>query len=172
MDQLADGLATRSTSQPPCSWCANPFHEIRCSGLCDHCYRITREQNAIKQKIQQRKAKGLQVPYELAFSYRVAIEMEKLAKSESEHFDSKDSFHTGMTIERLMMYVSEEWIRHSYYSNYASIFSQLFSPAQRRALIYLLSRMIREHMRRNRRRKAVQRLADQGIHCLPPPPAK
>jgi len=169
-----DGYARLIVSSPPdtktCCWCRSPFHKVRSGGLCGHCYGISRKVKVLEQEIQSVKSLKKNVPWDLHYQYQIAIEMENLAKQESLSFESDDPFHTGMRIERLMNYICEHWVGHSYYSQYASTFNHFLSPDQRRAIIHLLSRMIRDHLRKNRRNLAIERLADKEIYWLPPPP--
>jgi hypothetical protein len=168
-DGYAELLANTGKDTTKCSWCCSPFHKLQSKGFCGHCYRINRESKRLNEQIKDLKAQNKHIPWDLHYEYQVSLKMEELAKQENWSFESADSFHTGMRIERLLDYVSEHWVNHSFYSQYASIFSNIFSSAQRRAVIYLLSKMVREHMRKNRRSTAVSRLADEEIYPLPPP---
>lgn len=168
-DGYADVLADTWKGTKKCSWCSSPFHKVRSKGLCSHCYAISRKVKLLEGKIQSLKSSNKVVPWDLTYQHHIAVEMADIAKHESWSFESDDPFHTGMRIERLMNYICKHWVGHSYYSQYASIFSHFLSPAQRRAIIYLLSRMIREHKRKNRRPTAIDRLADKGVYPIPPP---
>jgi hypothetical protein len=164
--RLARDLVTHSSAA--CDWCASPFYPVYRAKLCRHCYRIECDRRGLSTKIKQTKATNWRsVPFELRFAYRVAVMMEDMAKGESLLFGETDPVHSGMTLEKLMNYISSKLIHRSLYSNYASLFSDLFSPDQRQALIHLLSRTIRDHMRRRRRQMATSRVITKGLASVP-----
>jgi hypothetical protein len=170
-DDYAEAICGK-TQNRLCEWCASPFHKVYKAGLCSHCYGIRNKRAKLDQQISILQEHGRAVPYPLHYNREVACEMATLAKNESISFRGDDSAHTGMRIEHLMMYISKHLVGKNYFSNYASIFDHLFTPSQRRAVLYLLSEPAREHMRRNRGKYAVDRLAERGVYPLPPPPLR
>jgi hypothetical protein len=169
-DEFAKDFSTLRPGQRICSWCASPFHKVRAKGLCQHCYGITRKEYKLKKQIKQLEGKSLSVPHSMTYDYKLLEEMATLAKEEGQTFRPRKDALTGLSIENLMVYISEQLVRRSLYSNYASIFCSLFSPSQRNALIHLLSQLVRERFRRDRRSMAAERLTSRGIYVIPPPP--
>ncbi len=100
--------------------------------------------------------RGLEL--QLRIDCHVAGRMEDMVKAEGQSIaEDRSPEHSSMAIEDLLRYISCQLLprkeRQLYYGC-ATIISGLFSPAQRAALIHLLSEAVDLHKRHNRKKRA------------------
>lgn len=165
LDRYASSLVT--CSPPECEWCLSPFHKVYRNGLCRHCHRISTAQQRLRKQIEMNPARQWnRLPLKLRHEYRVCLEMEKLAKCEGQTFQETQPFRTSLVLEKLMNEISQQLSHKRPY--HQSIFGRLLMPNQRIALIYLLSQMVRDNMRRNRRMIAVRNVNMKGLVSVAP----
>ena len=89
-----------------CEWCRFPDEPLRCKGLCDHCYRISRE--IIKAEKNHRRYKS----QETNFNLKTAEKKAELAKLEGQAFwPLKNKNVTGLDIEHLFDGLSKLIVR-------------------------------------------------------------
>jgi hypothetical protein len=82
--------------------------------------------------------------------------MEEMERATGESLqDDRKPAHSAMKIEELLTYISKRLLHENLYYNCATTLTNMFSPAQREALIHLLAEVVDEHQRRNLR-KTVQ----------------
>lgn len=141
-----------------CSWCRYPYKPTYSGGLCRHCYEIRAELRQLYRKVEDRKARGAVHPTfglgNLQFDYIAAIDMAEAAHWEGRCYGSLYKHDvTPLDLEHEFGFISEKFLKKDLYRNSVDLFTY-FTPPQRRLLIYVLSRMSREYLRRNRRKRA------------------
>jgi hypothetical protein len=105
--------------------------------------------------------KSLDLP--LRVNCHVAGKMEEMAKAEGHliQHDRRPEFST-MAIEEMLSYISHQLLSrkdpfYNCYYNCATTIGSLFSPAQRVALMHLLSEAVGQHKRHLRRKRVKAR---------------
>lgn len=158
-DDAAHFFATLQTDR--CDWCLSPYLEIYHSGLCRHCYGIRSEKSRLAREVRERMERGLtwrRLASPLRRDCHVVGKMEDMVKAEGQSIaEHRRPEHSSMAIEDLLRYISCQLLprkeRELYYGC-ATTISGLFSPAQRAALIHLLSEAVDLHKRHNRKKRA------------------
>jgi hypothetical protein len=137
-----------------CDWCKHPDKPIYHCGLCRHCYDIKTELRHLHREVEERKARGAVHPRfglgDLEFHYIVAIDMAESAQCEGREYGPLSKGDHPLEVEHELSFISEKFLRKDLYRHSVAL-AEAFSPSQRRLLIYLLSRMTREFLRRRRR---------------------
>jgi len=155
-DETAHSFAALKPGR--CKWCSSPFRSICRAGLCGHCYRIRLEKLRLTEDVRRRlKGKPGATWSNLDLGLRcdcwIAGEMEETARADGGSLEfSRTSDESGMTIEWILGYLSRQLVGEDLYDDSASTLASLFSPAQRAALIHLLSEAVDQHRARNHRR--------------------
>lgn len=160
-DDAARSFANLRTDR--CDWCLNPFQETYRSGLCRHCYGIRSDQRRLLREVKSKWKTELGISWRaldlrLRIDCHVAGRMEDMARAEGQSINQdREPSHSSMTVEQLLTYISRQLLprkeRNLYY-NCATTISGMFSPAQREALIHLLSETVDLHKRHNRKKRA------------------
>jgi hypothetical protein len=156
-----------------CGWCGSPFHRIYHSGLCRHCYDIKAEKRRLSREVKKRMGAGIRWKFldlTLRINCHVAGKMEEMAKAEGQLIQHKRRPEIStMAIEELLSYISHQLLSrkdplYNCYYNCATTIGSLFSPAQRVALIHLLSEAVSQHKRHLRRKcaKASPKLVEES----------
>ena len=156
-----DGCAQKHlefvADEEPCNWCRYPYKPIYSGGLCRHCYEIKAELKQLHREVEDRKAHGAGHPMfglgNLEFEYIAAIDMAEAAQTEGRIYGFLAGDVTPLDLEHEFCFISEKFLKKDLYRHSVDLFT-CFSPVQRRLLKFILSRMSREYLRRNRRRRA------------------
>lgn len=144
IEEFFQGLAETVT----CDWCRHPWERDLRSGLCSHCYYIKRQ----LRKAERNGGDG----------YKVALRKSQLARSEGllygdihkKDISALDLEHAFIALSRLL------GKKRMFFFDANSIGRALPSP-QRMYVFYLLSLLMRAHLRQNRSQMA--RRETQGI---------
>ena len=163
----SDGLLTRfdetarsfaELKPGRCEWCSSPFRPIYRAGLCSHCYRIRMEKRRLAEDAGRvLKRKGGATWNSLDLSLRcdcwIAEEMEETARAEGDSLEfSRLAGESGMKLAEIFGYISRQLVGEDLYHDRTNTFESLFSPAQRAALIHLLSEAVDQHRARTHRK--------------------
>ncbi len=147
-------------AETTCGWCKHPEEPLYRSGLCRHCYNISREISKFETSHEQYKQSKEPTPFELRFDLKTAREMARLAKDEGVVYgDIHKQNVTGVQLEYAFSALSKAFVKEDLYYQEANLFDWSFSLDQRRLIYYLLSKVLRKHSRRHRRQHASYRVA-------------
>jgi hypothetical protein len=148
-----------------CGWCKNPDKPVCCGGLCRHCYDIKIELRRLHREVEERKARGAVHPRfglgELGFHYIAAIDMAESAQCKGREYGPLSKGEAPLDFEHEFSSISEKFLKKDLYRHSVAQ-ATAFSPSQRRLLVYLLSMMSREYLRRKRRSMAWFRIQVTG----------
>lgn len=146
----------RIHSDASCEWCKNPEQPLYRAGLCRHCYQISREVSKLESRVQECKEHKQSISFDLDFYLKTAKKMVHLAKMEgSAYGDIHKKNVTGADLELQFSLLSKALIKKDLYYGDANLFDWSFSPAQKRLIFYLLSKLMRQRSRRARRGRAM-----------------
>jgi hypothetical protein len=140
-----------------CSWCKYPYKKIHRAGLCRHCYSLKTELRQTYRTYLARKAKSrthddMFMP---EYNLRVAINMAEAAQIEGRVYGELDKVPvSNLELEHAFGLLSRKFLHKNLYHHDAFLF-ECFSASQKQYLMYIISRMIREHSRRHRRTRVV-----------------
>jgi hypothetical protein len=151
-----------------CEWCKHPFKDIYRAGLCRHCYSIKRELRALHHKVEHAKRStiprrdGLISPL-LSLDYMTAIDMAENAQWEGRKYGSlyNDDI-TSLDLEHEFCFISKRFLKKDLYNHDAFLFDH-FTVSQKRYLLYILSRMSREYLRRKRRMRSANKVIAKEV---------
>ena len=140
-----------------CNWCKYPHKPIYRGGLCRHCYNIKAELKRLHRKMEDGKERGAVHPTfglgNLQFDYTAAIDMAEAAQTEGRTYGSLSKGDAPLDLEQEFGFISVKFLKKDLYRHSVDLFTY-FAPSQRRLLMYVLSRISREYLRRNRRKRA------------------
>ena len=60
-------------AQTTCGWCQYPGEPLYRSGLCGHCYKISREIRKLEIQCEPYRQNGRPIPFELAFDLKTEV---------------------------------------------------------------------------------------------------
>ena len=146
-------------AQKGCAWCKHPTKPVYRKGLCRHCYEIDREIAKLQKKVDAVKAKHGGFPLaprfiSLEMDYKTALQMKKSAQVEgAQYLRYYSSEVTPLELEMEFRRLSKRFLHTDLFNHDAYLFEK-FSPVHRRYVMYVISRLTREHHRRYRRRMA------------------
>jgi hypothetical protein len=157
LDDSAQRYLGSITEKEMCTWCRYPYKPTYSGGLCRHCYDIKAELRRLHREVEERKAHGAVHPTfglgSLQFDYIAAIDMAEAAQGEGRVYGSLSKGDAPLDLEHEFGFISQKFLKKDLYRNSVDLFTY-FTPPQRRLLMYVLSRMSREYLRRNRRKRA------------------
>lgn len=142
-------------SRVKCQWCQDPSRWVYRSGLCRHCYGISRRLAKAEKAVKTAKSSSKRVPPSLHLEVKTARRMADLAKAEGRTYGAiHERQVTGLDLEHQFSLLSERFLGMDLFYGKANLFDWSFSADQKRLIFYLLSRLDREFNRRHRRRIA------------------
>jgi hypothetical protein len=155
-DDPAQEFLDRIVDRKACDWCKHPDKPVHRGGLCSHCYKIKTELRRLHRRVEDRTARGTVHPMfglgNLRFEYTVAIDMAEAAQWEGRKYGSPNKGDvTPLDLEHEFEFIGEKFLKKDLYRHSVALFQHFFTPSQRRLLMYILSKMSREYLRRNRR---------------------
>jgi hypothetical protein len=147
-------VAARET----CDWCKYPDKQIYRGGLCRRCDGIKAELKHLHKEVQERMARGDVHPKfglgALEFDYVTATYMAEAAQSEGRMYGSLCNREvTPLDLEHEFSFISKRFLKKDVYRNSVDLYTYFTLP-QRRLLKYIVSRLARDELRRNRRNLA------------------
>jgi hypothetical protein len=151
-----------------CEWCKHPFKDVYRAGLCRHCYKIKSELRALHNKVEHAKRstiprRGDLISPMLSLDYMTAIDMAEDAQWEGRKYGSLyNDDVTSLDLEHEFCFISKTFLTRDLYNNSAFLFDR-FTASQKRYLLYILSRMSREYLRRKRRFRSIWRVVGKDI---------
>jgi hypothetical protein len=119
------------------------------------------EKQRLAQKVKKKTESGLcwrGLDLRLRIDCHVAGRMEDMARAAGQSIEEhRRPDRSSMAIEDLLRYISHQLLprkERDLYYNFAASLSGLFSPAQREALIHVLSKVVDLHKRHNSKKRA------------------
>lgn len=154
-EDYASQFLQRLYRYPQCEWCKDPGRRIHASGLCCSCYRLERNLAKLQGRLHEYKNHNQRTPSQLQLEVRIARRKVRLAKAEGSLYGSINTQEIdGVRIEHELSSLSRGLVKKDLFYGDANLFDWSFSPSQKRLILYLLSGIQREFMRRNRHRMA------------------
>ncbi len=165
LDDSVRRLLDYVRAKDACTWCQNTEHAVYRTGLCRHCYRIkleisnrTRYQQKSRGALAAARKGDPKVHDTPTYFLRIAEKMRELAELEGKAFGKVASQATALDVEHALSKLSRRVLKRDLFRGEAAKLGHSFSPEQRKYLLYLLRRILREDSRRTRRSRARYRL--------------
>jgi len=150
-DCAQDRLDSIFENSKYCGWCQYPFKKLHRAGLCRHCYSIKTE---LKQRyrnylIEKARSKTWHDMFISEYELRVAIKMAESAQIEGRSYGELNKRDvSNLDLEHEFGYLSRMVLRRDLYEHGAHLF-ECFSQSQKRYLLYIIARMLRDFNRRH-----------------------
>ena len=149
-----------------CNWCKDYENPVKCKGLCQSCYRLTRTLYRSRQDLNEAQAteKSWRI-HEAKTNLRICELMIEEAKTEGLRFPTTpDRKVTGGDLESAFRHLSEIVLNdYDLFFGSTNIFDWHFTPGQKKLLFNLIGRILKEHSRRNRRKRAIDKQVREEI---------
>jgi len=147
----AQNRLDRIFDQELCNWCKDPLKEIYRATLCRHCYDLKAKLKRAYRTYLDSKARSCTDMFLPERDYKIAVEMVEAAQSEARSYGALHERQvSNLDLEHEFGYLSRKLLKKDLYYRHANLF-QCFSASQKQLLVYIISRMIREHDRRHRK---------------------
>lgn len=144
-----------------CRWCLSPNYPVRSKGLCSSCYKWDSEQNSLASQVAQLPSKTRKDPHFLLRHYLdVADSAVKLCKSDGAALQSVLDQASALDLEHTFDGLSKRILgsrRGSRLFHGRANYFYDFSPPQRAWIGYMVSIILHEMNRRDRREMARRR---------------
>lgn len=149
-----------------CTWCKDYAKPVRCKGLCQSCYRLNRELYRFQQELDE--AQATDKPWHISEAkrkLRICELMIEEAKTEGLRFPTTpDRNVTGGDLESAFRHLSEIALNnYDLFFGSTNTFDWHFTPGQKKLLFHLIGRILKEHSRRNRRKRAIGKQVQEEI---------
>ena len=147
-DDFIEDFFQRLAETVTCDWCRHPWERDLTSGLCSHCYYI-------KGQLRKAERKG-------GYDYKVALRKAQLARSEGSLYgDIHKKDISALDLEHEFIALSKLFGKKRMFFFDANSIGRALPSPQRMYVFYLLSLLMRAHLRKNRSQMA--RYEIQGI---------
>lgn len=146
-----------------CEWCRYPHKPIYRLRLCRHCYQVKVELKRLHRVVDG--DRGILSPA-TEFRYKVALLMAEFAQAEGQKYGSigrRDV--SALDLEWEFRFLSREFVRRDLYDHAAYLFES-YTPIERKYLLYVVSRLSRERLRRERRRRAQAEVCGESLEDI------
>ena len=153
--------AIAALQQGVCIWCKNPQHALRSKGLCTSCYSWAKEQGRLAERVSQLPRRTVRDEnFQMRHDLDVANSAVALCKIDGDVLERRLSHTSAIELEQLFDGLSRRILGAKrgarLFHGHTQDFS-VFSAAQRSWIWYLVSIVVFEMNRRDRRRIAYRR---------------
>jgi len=138
------------TNRPKCALCQDAGVRIYKKDHCRRCYDLIRKEDRLKKKIRNLTGMTQGQAFEVKFDLSVTRKAIQLTKIEGEVFGNiSQRSIDGLNIERQLSRISRLLIHKDLYYGSANTVDWHFTPAQKKLLYYLLSKLERAYNHRH-----------------------